>query len=256
MTRLDGKVVIVTGGARGMGAACCTRFIDAGARVLIGDVLAEEGRALARELGGGARFVTLDVTSERAWEAAIAEARELGGGVDVLINNAGVLRRTPLDRGSAQIYSDVIAVNQLGVFLGIHAVLEPMRARNGGSIVNMSSIDGIVGMPAMAAYVASKWAVRGMTKTAAVELGPLGIRCNSVHPGYIDTPMLRGDGRLEQSVADALARAVPAGRLGTPEEVADVCLFLASPASRYCNGAEIVVDGGLIAGFDPTGRDS
>jgi 3alpha(or 20beta)-hydroxysteroid dehydrogenase len=247
---LGGIVAIVSGGAGGMGAAFCSRLVQAGARVVIGDVLEEEGSALAGELGETACFQTLDVTSEASWCRAVAAAEAFGGGVDVLVNNAGILRRTAIAGGSVETYRAVIEVNQLGVYLGMRAVVSAMRTRGGGSIVNISSIDGIIGMPGMAAYVSSKWAVRGMTKAAAIELGPLGIRCNSIHPGYVDTPMLHGNG-LPDGTTAAMAASVPARRLGTPGEVADVCLFLASPASRYCNGAEIVVDGGLIAGFDP-----
>jgi 3alpha(or 20beta)-hydroxysteroid dehydrogenase len=248
---LDGRVAIVSGGARGMGAAFCERLVRAGARVVIGDLLDDEGQALAVTLGEAGRFEHLDVTSETSWAEVVSAAQDWGGGVDVLVNNAGILRRTRLSGGSVATYRAVVDVNQLGVYLGMRAVVDPMIGRGGGSIVNISSIDGLVGMPEMAAYVATKWAVRGMTKTAAVELGPLGIRCNSIHPGYIDTPMLHGEGQLPTAVADSMAASVPAGRMGRPADVAEVCLFLASPASAYCSGAEIVVDGGLIAGFDP-----
>jgi 3alpha(or 20beta)-hydroxysteroid dehydrogenase len=194
----------------------------------------------------GVTPLTLDVADEGAWTRAIATIRATQPKLDVLVNNAGILRRTPLGEDGTDVWEAVIRVNQLGVFLGMRAVLPLMQA---GAIVNVSSIDGMLGMAQLGAYVASKWAVRGMTKAAALELGPRGIRVNSVHPGYIETPMLTVGGRMTEETKRALAAQVPLGELGRPEDIAAVCAFLASDDSRYVSGAEIVVDGGLIAGI-------
>jgi len=242
---LDGRVALVSGAARGQGADEARRFAAEGAVVVLGDVLDDLGSGVADGIGDTARYVHLDVTREADWDRAVAFAAEAFGRVDVLVNNAGTARFTPIIGGS------VVMVNQVGVYLGMRAAAPAMARGGGGSIVNISSIDGIVGMPAVSAYVASKFAVRGMTKVAALELAPLGIRCNSVHPGYIDTVLLRGGGSsgFPETDPTMLARTVPARRLGTVEDVTDVVLFLASDASRYCSGSEIVVDGGLIAGI-------
>jgi 3alpha(or 20beta)-hydroxysteroid dehydrogenase len=250
MGTLDGKVALITGAARGMGAACVRRFVAEGATVLAADVLVEEVRALADELGPRCTPLHLDVGEEASWAEAVEAAARLER-LDALVNNAGVLRRTPLIDGDPEVFASVLRVNQVGVYLGMRAAAPLMTAKGGGSIVNLSSIDGMVGMRLLAAYVASKWAVRGMTKVAALELGPQGIRCNSVHPGYIDTPMLTAGGRMTDDTKSSLAAQVPLGTLGSPDDIAAVCAFLASDESRYCNGAEIVVDGGLIAGVKP-----
>jgi len=248
---LDGKVALVSGAARGQGADEARRFAAEGAVVVLGDVLDDLGSGVADGIGDTARYVHLDVTREADWDRAVEFAAEAFGRVDVLVNNAGTARFTPIIGGSLDDYLAVVMVNQVGVYLGMRAAAPAMARGGGGSIVNISSIDGIVGMPAVSAYVASKFAVRGMTKVAALELAPLGIRCNSVHPGYIDTVLLRGGGSsgFPETDPTMLARTVPARRLGTVEDVTDVVLFLASDASRYCSGSEIVVDGGLIAGI-------
>jgi 3alpha(or 20beta)-hydroxysteroid dehydrogenase len=191
----------------------------------------------------GCTPVRLDVTDETAWAAAMP-AR-----LDVLVNNAGIIHRTPIDGGDVATFEAVTRVNLLGVYLGMRAAAPVMPA--GGSIVNVSSIDGMVGMPLLSGYVASKWAVRGMTKTAAAELGPRGIRCNSVHPGYIETAMLTAGGRMSAETMASLADQVPLGTLGTTGDIAAACAYLASDASRYVNGTELVVDGGLIAALKP-----
>jgi len=251
MSNLEDKVVLISGGARGMGAACARRLVGAGARVAVGDVLAEEAADLAAQLGDRCRPVALDVTRPASWTAAVAETVDAFGRLTGLVTNAGILRRTPIPDGDLDVYDRVVAVNQTGVYLGMRAAAGALAATGGGSIVNVSSIDGLLGMRRMAAYVAAKWAVRGMTKVAALELAPLGIRCNSVHPGYIDTPMLTVGGRMTQATKDALAAQVPSGALGDPDDVAAVVAFLLGDESRYCNGAELVVDGGLIAGLQP-----
>jgi 3alpha(or 20beta)-hydroxysteroid dehydrogenase len=246
---LEGKVAIISGGARGQGEAEARRFAAEGARVVVGDVLDDEGKVVAADIGEAARYVHLDVTSEDDWSGIVAAATSDFGRLDVLVNNAGIGLVTPIVGGSLEEYLRVVMINQVGVFLGMKAAAEALGATGGGSIVNISSIDGIIGMPGLAGYVSSKFAVRGMTKVAAIELAPLGIRCNSVHPGFIDTPMLRGGDASATIDADRLSAGVPAGRIGTVDDVVDVVVFLASDASRYCSGSEIVVDGGLIAGI-------
>jgi len=244
---LDGKVAIVSGGARGQGEGEARRFAAEGAHVVLGDLLDDEGKAVAGSIGDAARYVHLDVTKESDWADAVVTATSEFGRLDILVNNAGIGLITPIIGGSLDEYLKVIMVNQVGVYLGMKAAAEAIGASGGGSIVNISSIDGIVGMPGLSAYVSSKFAVRGMTKVAALELAPLGIRCNSVHPGYIDTPMIRA-GNDSADLAH-YATGVPAGRVGTVADVVDVVVFLASDASRYCTGSELVVDGGLIAGI-------
>jgi 3alpha(or 20beta)-hydroxysteroid dehydrogenase len=244
---LDGKVAIVSGGARGQGEGEARRFAAEGAHVVLGDLLDDEGKAVAGSIGDAARYVHLDVTKESDWADAVATATSEFGRLDILVNNAGIGLITPIIGGSLDEYLKVIMVNQVGVYLGMKAAAEAIGASGGCSIVNISSIDGIVGMPGLSAYVSSKFAVRGMTKVAALELAPLGIRCNSVHPGYIDTPMIRA-GNDSADLAH-YATGVPAGRVGTVADVVDVVVFLASDASRYCTGSELVVDGGLIAGI-------
>jgi 3alpha(or 20beta)-hydroxysteroid dehydrogenase len=210
---LDGKVALISGAASGMGAATARRFVAEGARVVAGDIDVDGVRALAAELGSACTPVVLDVADEASWDAAVD--RQL----DALVNNAGILRRTPIADGPLEVFEQVLRVNQTGVFLGMRTAARAMRDR-GGSIVNVSSIDGMVGMASLAGYVGSKWAVRGMTKVAALELGPLGIRCNSVHPGYIDTPMLTAGGRMTDETKLSLAAQVPAGALGSPDDIA------------------------------------
>lgn len=241
--RLDGKVALITGGARGQGAAEVRAFTAEGATVIVADVLVDEAKQVASECGAAAVPVALDVTDERNWERVAAEIRSEHGRLDVLVNNAGILALTPIETTSLADYERVVAVNQTGVFLGMRAAI-PLMEGNGGSIVNVSSVGGLAGMPMMFAYVASKFAVRGMTRTAAVELAPRGIRVNSVHPGGVETPMLQELGLPP----DLMTQAAPLGRLARPEEVAALVLFLASDESSYCTGSEFVVDGGLVAG--------
>jgi 3alpha(or 20beta)-hydroxysteroid dehydrogenase len=248
MGRLDGKVALITGGAGGQGTAESRRFVEEGARVAIGDVADDAGKALADELGDAAAFVHLDVTSEDDWAAAIQSVEREFGKLDVLVNNAGILKFSPLAEMALADYMQVISVNQVGTFLGMRAAVEPMKRAGGGAIVNISSIEGLFGGPFLVAYTASKFAVRGMTKVAAVELGQHGIRVNSIHPGAVETNMV-GDipGVDMAAMAKFLSPAIPAGRLATADDVANLCLFLASDESAYCSGSEFVVDGGVGA---------
>lgn len=247
MARLDGRVAIITGGARGMGAATSRVFAAAGAKVAIADVLDEAGAALAAELGDAARFYHLDVTSEQAWADTVAQVEADLGPVDVLVNNAGVLMFKSLMQTSLEDYRRVLDVNLVGEFLGIKAVAPGMIARGKGAIVNISSVDGMKGANGLAAYASSKWGVRGLTKVAAMELGHLGIRVNSVHPGGVDTAMTNYEGVAREKVSERFQH-IPLQRVGAPEEVARATLFLASDEASYMAGSEIVVDGGMVTG--------
>jgi 3alpha(or 20beta)-hydroxysteroid dehydrogenase len=249
MPRLQGKVAIVTGGAQGQGAAIARAFDAQGAQVYIADVADDLGKALADELGdgaeGGARFRHHDVSDEQSWTDLVEEVSATFGPVSVLANNAGILRFGDIDTASLDEVELMWRVNQMGVFLGMRAVVPTMKANGGGSIINASSVEGLAGMAGCTAYAATKWAIRGMTKCAAMELGRHGIRANSVHPGMIDTPMTRvhgGDVAMEFG-----ASKVPMRRVGQPEDIAPVYVFLASDESGYMNGAELAVDGGVTA---------
>jgi 3alpha(or 20beta)-hydroxysteroid dehydrogenase len=237
---LDGKVAIVTGGARGQGEAEVRLFAAEGAKVVVGDVLADAGRALADELGDSVVFTRLDVSSEEEWAAAVALTTERFGSLDVLVNNAGIAITKSIADHSVADYQRIIDVNQLGVFLGIRTAIEPMKAAGGGSIVNISSGAGVRATKYMFAYAASKYAVTGMTACAAIELARDGIRVNSIHPGVIDTPI------LEHAPADPakMVAHTPMRRIGQPDEMAKVALFLASDESSYMTGAHVVADGG------------
>jgi 3alpha(or 20beta)-hydroxysteroid dehydrogenase len=245
--QLDGKVVILTGGARGMGAAHARHFVAEGARVVIGDLLDDEGAALAGELGDRAVFVHHDVTDPDAWATVVDRAVDTFGRVDGLVNNAGVLVFASIADMDLDGFRRVLDINLVGSWLGIKAVAPVLAAGDGGSIVNVSSVNGFVGDPGLSAYTASKFAVRGLTKAAAQELGPAGIRVNSVHPGGIATPMTArpgGHGRPESEIF----AGVPVPRWGQPEEVSPLVSFLLSDLSTYCSGSEYVVDGGALSG--------
>ncbi|MQA63062.1 MAG: glucose 1-dehydrogenase [Actinophytocola sp.] len=247
MGRLAGKVALITGASRGQGAAAARAFVAEGAKVLIADVVEELGKELADELGDAAVFQQLDVTDEAAWATAVERTVDEFGSLNVLVNNAGVLHFSRLEDTTLADYQRVMSVNQIGTFLGLRSVVAPMRKAGGGSIVNVSSVEGLAGTPFLVAYTASKFAVRGMTKVAALELGTDGIRVNSIHPGMIDTQMVRdalGGGEFDTSW---IAKKVALGRVGEPREIADVALFLASDESSYCTGAEFVADGGATA---------
>jgi 3alpha(or 20beta)-hydroxysteroid dehydrogenase len=252
MGRLDGKVALITGGSRGQGAAEGLLFIAEGASVVLADVRDEPGEALAADLGDGALYQHLDVRSESDWERAVARVVDHFGRLDVLVNNAGIVRAAPLEEMPLSTYMEVVEVNQVGVFLGMRAVTLAMRDAGGGSIVNISSNAGLEGVSGVIGYVASKWAVRGMTKTAALELGRYGIRVNSVHPGGVDTPMLEQDD-FDSVDQDQVFGSQPIPRIGRPDEIAKLVLFLASDESSYSTGSEFVADGGITAGHPGAG---
>ena len=241
MGRLDGKIALVTGGARGQGASEAARFVAEGATVFITDVRTDEGRATAERLGEHVHFLEHDVTSEADWTAVVAAVIEAEGRLDVLVNNAGIFAVARALDTSLDDWNRMVAVNQTGVFLGIRECGRVMKAQGSGSVINISSVAGLGGVGIAHAYAATKWAVRGMTKSAAQEFARSGVRVNSVHPGIIDTDMMRESGIPEPGAG------IPMGRAGTADEVADVVLFLASDESSYCSGHEFVVDGALKA---------
>lgn len=221
-----------------MGAADARMLVAEGAKVVIGDILDAEGAALAEEIGDAARYVHLDVTSAEDWKAAVDTALEAFGKLNVLVNNAGIVQLAPLKTLDVERWQKVLDVNLTGPMLGIKAVIDPMIAAGGGSIINVSSIEGMRGAAWVHSYVASKWGLRGLTKSAALELAPEKIRVNSIHPGFIRTPMTK-------HLPDDMVTA-PMGRAGTPDEVASFVVFLASDESSFSTGSEYVVDGGLI----------
>ncbi len=246
MARLEGKVAIITGAARGQGEAEARLFAREGAKVVLGDVLDEEGTAVAKDIGPAATYVHLDVSDEAQWAEAIDAAAAFGA-LNVLVNNAAIIRPKAIEDTSLADYLSVISVNQVGCFLGMRSAAAPMKAAGGGSIVNVSSIDGMRSTNGLVSYTASKFAIRGMTKTAAMEFGHYGIRVNSVHPGGINTIMGNPMAMAEETMNTIYAhQAIP--RIGRPEEVANVVLFLASDEASFCTGSEYMVDGGWLAG--------
>jgi 3alpha(or 20beta)-hydroxysteroid dehydrogenase len=238
MGRVDGKVALISGGARGIGAACARLLVAEGAEVVVGDLLDDEGKALAEELGQAARYVHLDVREPEHWTSAVATAVDEFGKLDVLVNNAGIANGSALQTFDLKQWQRVLDVNLTGTFLGMRASADALIASGAGSIVNVSSIEGLRGTPWAHGYVASKWGVRGITKSVAMELAPHGVRVNSLHPGLIRTP-------LTEKVPDNIIK-IPLGRAGTAEEVAAFVLFLASDESSYATGAEFVMDGGTV----------
>jgi 3alpha(or 20beta)-hydroxysteroid dehydrogenase len=250
MGRLDGKVALITGGARGMGKSHARHFVAEGARVVIGDVLDERGHAVAEDLGDAhCRFVHHDVSSEADWAGAVAATLAAFGRLDVLVNNAGIFRHAPIGEMSPDDFRRVIDVNLVGCWLGVHHAVGPMTAAGGGSIVNVSSIEGFVGAAGLSAYSASKFGIRGVTKSAAQELGPLGIRVNSVHPGGVMTSMAMAAAQTMVDVDPAgFLKSLPIARFAEPVEISRLVAFLASDESSYTTGAEFVADGGLLSG--------
>lgn len=246
MGRLSGKVAIITGAARGMGLVEARLFREEGADVVMTDVLAGEGERAAR--GIGASFIRHDVRDEAAWTDVVGHTLARHGRVDVLVNNAGVFLRADMLATTLEQYRQVLDINQIGPFLGMKAVAPAMMAQKAGSIINISSIAGLRGAPGGFAYGASKYAVTGMTRSAARTLGPHGVRVNSVHPGMIETDMMGVVTDGQADVHQRLAASVPlGGRHAPPEDVAPLVLFLASDESRYCSGGAFVIDGGVIA---------
>ncbi|MFB6632769.1 SDR family NAD(P)-dependent oxidoreductase [Streptomyces sp. NPDC056362] len=249
MGKLDGRVVLVTGAARGQGEQEARLFAAEGARVVLGDVLDDAGEALAKELGADrAAYVHLDVTSEDDWTAAVAAATERFGRIDGLVNNAGILRFNELVSTPLEEFRAIVSVNQTGCFLGIRTVAPEIAAAGGGTIVNTASYTGITGMAGVGAYAATKHAVLGLTRVAALELAGKGIRVNAVCPGAIDTAMSNPEGVDPAATAELYRKLVPLGRIGRPEEVAALALFLTGEDSAYITGQPFVIDGGWLAG--------
>lgn len=250
MARVQGKVALVTGGAMGMGRSHCELLAAEGAHVFVSDRDAERGGAVAEGIvarGGRAEFVGLDVASEGGWGEAMARVRHAAGRLDVLVNNAGILLLKPAHETTTEEWDGIFAVNVRGVFFGVRAAVPLMKDAGGGSIINISSIYGIVGAPGAAAYIASKGAVRMLTKSCAVDLAPFNIRVNSIHPGVIDTPMTRDLLHADEATRVALLGPTLLGRPCQPAEVPRALLFLASDESSFVHGAELVVDGGHTA---------
>jgi 3alpha(or 20beta)-hydroxysteroid dehydrogenase len=239
--RLAGKVAVVSGGARGMGASHVRALVGEGAKVVFGDILDTEGEAVAKEVGAAARYEHLDVTRADDWERVVGTAVDEFGGVDVLVNNAGIINVGLIEDYELSEWHRILDINLTGVFLGIRAVVGPMKLAGRGSIINISSIEGMAGTIACHGYTASKFAVRGLTKSTAMELGPSGIRVNSIHPGLIKTPMT-------EWVPDDLFQTA-LGRAAEPTEVSNLVVYLASDESSYSTGSEFVVDGGCTAGL-------
>ncbi|MFI6926076.1 glucose 1-dehydrogenase [Nonomuraea spiralis] len=246
MGLLDGKVALITGGARGMGESHVRLFLEEGALVVFGDVLEEEGKALAAETG--AAYVRHDVRSPAEWRRAVDTATELHGRLDVLVNNAGILTYGRIQDMEPEDFDRVIDVNLKGTWLGVKSVIDPMKAAGRGAIVNISSIEGFVGAEGLSAYAASKFAVRGLTKSAARELARFKIRVNSVHPGAINTAMAVNPDLMAEVDVEAFVKSMVIKRFAKPVEVSHVVAFLASDRASYCTGSEFTVDGGLLTG--------
>lgn len=243
MERLKNKVAIITGGARGMGAAHVRLFASEGAKVVFTDLNEEEGRILEKEIGGNVKFIKQDVTDAASWEKVVEDTEKIFGQVNILVNNAGISINKPLLEITEDEYRKIVDINQVSVFLGTKAVAASMKKSGNGSIVNISSMNGLVG--GAIGYTDTKFAVRGMTKAAAIQLSPLGIRVNSVHPGVIETPMVTEGDSYE--VIKKLSKQIPIRRMAKSEEVSNLVLYLASDESSYSTGSEFVIDGGLTA---------
>ncbi len=243
MARLADKVAVITGAAQGMGAAHARLFIREGAKVVLTDLNEEKGQTLAKELGSGALFIKQNVTSEADWQTVIETTEKNFGAVNVLVNNAGITFSKPILETTLEDYRRIVEINQVSIFLGMKAVIPSMKKSGVGSIVNISSINGLVG--GAIGYTDTKFAVRGMTKAVALEVAADNIRVNSVHPGVIETPMImQAD---TKAAVEAFAKSIPQKRLAKPEEVSSLVLYLASDESSYSTGSEFVVDGGVTA---------
>ena len=249
MKRFDNRTVIVTGGARGMGASHARGFVVEGANVVIADILEQEGRTLAGELGEHAIFSRLDVTNDRDWAATVAAAEDAFGPVSVLINNAGIVRFGLLEETEPAVWHQVMDVNLTGLYLGIRAVASSMRKAGGGAIVNIASAAGMVPEFGLGAYAASKWGMRGLTKTAALELASDNVRVNSVHPGPVRTPMVAGPETAALAAEAVRGSAIP--RMAEPEEITRLVLFVASDEAAFSTGSEFIADGGHLLGPVP-----
>ncbi|KLE15327.1 glucose 1-dehydrogenase [Clostridium sp. C8] len=243
MERLKNKVAIITGGARGMGASHVRLFASEGAKVVFTDLNEEQGRILEKEIGGNVKFIKQDVTDAASWEKVVEDTEKIFGQVNILVNNAGISINKPLLEITEDEYRKIVDINQVSVFLGTKAVAASMKKVGNGSIVNISSMNGLVG--GAIGYTDTKFAVRGMTKAAAIQLSPLGIRVNSVHPGVIETPMVTEGDSYE--VIKKLSKQIPIRRMAKSEEVSNLVLYLASDESSYSTGSEFVIDGGLTA---------
>lgn len=243
MERLKNKVAIITGGARGMGASHVRLFASEGAKVVFTDLNEEQGRILEKEIGGNVKFIKQDVTDAASWEKVVEDTEKIFGQVNILVNNAGISINKPLLEITEDEYRKIVDINQVSVFLGTKAVAASMKKAGTGSIVNISSMNGLVG--GAIGYTDTKFAVRGMTKAAAIQLSPLGIRVNSVHPGVIETPMVTEGDSYE--VIKKLSKQIPIRRMAKSEEVSNLVLYLASDESSYSTGSEFVIDGGLTA---------
>jgi len=240
MARFDGTVALISGGARGMGASHVRGLVGEGAKVIFGDILDDEGKRLEEELGESAHFVHLDVTKDEDWKFAVAAAEKEYGPISMLVNNAGIVSYGAVDLMEPDEFRRVIDINLTGTFLGMHYAVPSLRRASGGVIINISSTAGMMGYATISAYGASKWGVRGMTKAVAMELGKDNIRVMSIHPGPIRTPMT-------EDIGDEIAKAQPIPRLGEPEEVTKLLLFMAADAT-YSTGSEWIVDGGALLG--------
>ena len=240
MARFDGTVALVSGGARGMGASHVRGLAGEGAKVVFGDILDDEGRSLQEDIGGSVHYVHLDVTNDDDWKAAVTAAEDVYGPIGLLVNNAGIVSYGAVDVMEPDEFRRVIDINLTGTFLGMHYAVPSLRKAGGGAIINISSTAGLMGYATIAAYGASKWGVRGMTKAVAMELGNDNIRVMSIHPGPIRTPMTDGMG-------DELTQAQPIKRFGEPEEVTRLLMFMAAEAT-YSTGSEWIIDGGAVLG--------